>query len=92
MAQYEPTVIHTFADRLYRQASQIEATYVLLGLLVGGGAGFAVASAARAQLMAVFVIVVIGVALVGAVGYSIGQQKAFSLKLQAQQALCQLQI
>ena len=92
MALYESTVIHTFADRLYQQASRIVAQYVVMGLLIGGGIGLAFGLAARLNSTAMLVVAGVGAVIASAIGYSIGDQKAFALKLMAQQALCQLQI
>jgi positive regulator of sigma E activity len=85
---YDAQVIVAFAERLYRQAATIAATYALLGALVGAAIGAAVGNA----LGSLFVVMVLGAVLVGALAFAIGQQKAFALKLQAQVALCQVQI
>ena len=58
---------------------------VVIGLLVGGGAGYAAEAT-------VGTITIIGVVLGGAIGYVWGTQRAFILKLQAQTALCQVRI
>ena len=89
--KYDADVIVTFAARLYKQAGSIVASYTflgaLLGLLVGGTAA---AMLQRDDLMVAVAIVVALIA--GAVGYVRGQERAFTLRLQAQTALCQVQI
>ena len=84
---YDSGVIEKFADRLYSRAASIVLFYVLLGLLVGAVAGFAVKTETRNDI-AGWITVVVTVAL----AYYLGQQRAFQLRLQAQIALCQVQI
>ena len=81
--KYDPSVICGLADKLYRRANTIvivnAAIFGLVGALVGGvvkGAGVAIIAALVA----------------GGIGYYLGLQKAFLLKLQAQTALCQVKI
>ena len=85
---YDAQVIVTFAERLYKQAASIAATYALLGALVGAVIGAAVGSAWGSWS----VVMLVGAVVVGALAFAVGQQKAFALKLQAQVALCQVQI
>jgi hypothetical protein len=90
MAAYDPSVIVTFADGLYGQAASIEGTYALAGALIGGAVGGAIgaAIAGGSSLM----VGIFGAAIVGVVGWQVGRQKAAGLRLQAQVALCQVQI
>ena len=83
MIEYDPSVIRGFADELYRRANTIvmvnTALFGLVGALIGGevkGSGAAILA---------------GVVAAG-IGYYLGLQKAFLLKLQAQTALCQVKI
>ena len=86
---YDPAVIKRLADSLYQRASAIVALYttagVLVGLMLGVSAGaFAVGAGVGGAFIG---------ALAGAfIGWNIGSQKAFWLKLQAQIALCQVEI
>jgi hypothetical protein len=90
MVQYDPSIIQQMADALYTQAKGIEARYALLGLLLGGCSGYAGAAAAD---FGVPLILLIGGAVTGALlGFGIARPKAFLLRLQAQQALCQVKI
>ncbi len=85
MLSYDSRVIYGFAERLYKQANTIVATYTVLGVFVGG-VGLYVASSGSGALS------LIGAAILGAIGYLLGSQRAFVLKLQAQTALCQVKI
>lgn len=82
---YDAAVIQEFASRLYRRASSIIATFTVIGLIIGGVAG---AAAFQSNGIAILIAAAIGAAL----GFSIGQERAFKLKLEAQVALCQVQI
>lgn len=90
MAEYDPDVIHKFADRLYSRATSIVVTYTLTGALVGGGFGFTTTYYLSSSQAPIFIV--LGLLLLGALGYAIGSERAFLLRLQAQTALCQVQI
>lgn len=85
MTQYDPTIIYKFADRLYNTAQQIIVTYTVIGVLLGGIIGFAVGRGFG-------ITALLGAIILGALGYFLGHQRAFQLKLQAQTALCQAKI
>ena len=77
-----------FASKLYSRASSIVATYTLLGLLIGAGSGLgALKMGSLGQPIMIGAIVICAM-----IGYSIGSEKAFWLRLQAQTALCQVEI
>ena len=82
-AEYDPKIIQEFSDRLYSQAKNIVASYTFFGELLLGAAGLGFGDGA---------VGLFGVFLGGAIGYYMGKEKAFGLKLQAQTALCQVQI
>lgn len=86
--QYDANIIKTFATKLYLQAQStvriVTAAAAFVGLLVGGALG----SAADIGIIAGPVCAI----LAGLIGYWFGLQLAFKLKLQAQIALCQVQI
>lgn len=83
MVTYDPAVIRAFAQDLYDRASTIVAVNTVIGVIVGGIVGkFAFGN------LGVIILAGLG----GAIGYFIGSQKAFQLKLQAQTALCQVEI
>jgi hypothetical protein len=89
VAKFDAQVILAFADDLYRQANSLPATYAALGAFVGlaFGAGAGAAIGLGGLIGALLAAVVLG-----AIAFSVGKQKAFALKLQAQVALCQVQI
>jgi hypothetical protein len=89
MVNYDPQIIVAFAENLYRQASSVIATYTVLGVLVGLVLGVGLGNAV---LGSAGIGAVIGGVVVGGIAFSLGQQKAFGLRLQAQVALCQVQI
>ncbi len=93
MITYDAKIIQAFADRLYQQAARIVFTYTLLyaivGLLVGGALLY---FTTRMEGSPMLVGGLVGALLFGAAGYAQGQAKAFALRLQAQMALCQVQI
>lgn len=91
MIQYDSKVIFQFADRLYKQAAQVVASYAAVGGLIGLGIGAGAGLMLRAPGGALADGIIVGLFL-GAMGYAMGQQKAFELRLQAQQALCQAKI
>jgi hypothetical protein len=87
---YDRAMIHTFVERLYRRANNAVATYTLLGVGTGLSVGYIVAgllgevSRGRMPYEALCII------LFGGIAYSVGRDRAFALRVQAQLALCQL--
>ncbi len=85
--EYDKKVIEQFADKLYKRANSTIVTYTVFGLLIGLFAGAAVFASTKNGLFFFLTLLVFGF-----IGYAIGSDKAFLLKLQAQLALCQAQI
>ena len=88
MVEYDSKVLYDFADRLYKRASRIVLSYTVVGAVLGfalGGGGAVAANAAESA----WIVGIVAAALLGATGFSMGQEKAFTLRLQAQTALCQ---
>lgn len=83
MVTYDTKLIQEYADRMYRSASPTILMYSLAGMMTGAPVGLV---SRDLQLTVVAAI------LVGMLGYLMGKGKAFKLKLEAQLALCQLQI
>ncbi|HEU0135176.1 MAG TPA: hypothetical protein VFR28_10160 [Allosphingosinicella sp.] len=83
MANYDPSIIQEYADKLYSRADFIILGWTVFGAIVGYLAG----SMLGGEGMRLFAVI-IG----GALGYGVGEQRAFLLKLQAQLALCQVEI
>lgn len=97
MVKYEPQVIRQFASKLYRSASLLVILYSVLGFVVGPVAGAGLWSTAgvffRLQFgMSQDGFVLLSLGLFTLLGFSMGQSRAFTLRLQAQQLLCQVQI
>jgi len=82
--QYDSNVIVEFAAKLYKRAGSMILSYTVFGVLLGAIGGFMVIPEAVAA--------VIGAMILGLIGFKLGVDKAFQLKLQAQVALCQVQI
>lgn len=88
MIKYDASIIQQFADRLYKKANSIVANFTVIGILFGLGIGFGFDKAYGLGNVGL----VAGVVLGAVIGYAMGQERAFALKLQAQVALCQVQI
>ena len=84
---YDPAVIEEMARRLLARAQSLVVLYTLFGILLG-----LIPLLAVPVLQEYRQIGLIGLVLLGAVGYSIGSERGFSLKLQAQLLLCQLSV
>ncbi len=91
--RYDEFIIAEFANAMYRRAFWVIVVNTLLGTLVGWGvgslAGVAFGFGGGGGSDGFWLITMF---IGGAVGFWMGQQKAFSLKLMAQSALCQVQI
>ncbi len=90
MAQYDPQILQTFANKLYSRANGIIAALTLLGLILGAIGGLFAGAAIQATSLGV--VVAVGTVLGGVLGFVLGSDRAFHLKYQAQLALCQRQI
>ena len=85
MVSYDPKLVYEFADRFYRRAGHVVVSSVVVGLLAGILVGRLLTEAFGGYTWAI-------AAVAGLIGYAAGSQRAFALKLQAQQALCQVKI
>lgn len=97
MVQYDPQVLVQHAERLYREANFTMLRYGLLGFLLGavaGGTGGAIVGSAAGDAGLLFVAIGLAtlVPLCTVVALVMGRDRAFALKMQAQTALCQVQI
>jgi len=88
VVSYNPRVIQDYAKKLYAQADLITWVYTGLGLVVMGallGTVGGVTSSFEAGAL-------LGALIGGGIGYFIGNMKANALRLEAQLALCQVEI
>ena len=90
MTEYDPALIEQHVARLYEQAKSVIVNYTATGAVLGGCPALLAFVLPNASGF-VFVGFILGLAT-GWVGYMMGTEKAFQLKLQAQTTLCQLQI
>jgi hypothetical protein len=82
-AQYDPKIIYEFAARLYSKANTVITIYTIIGALIGGILGYGVKRGGG---------LLFGLVVFGFIGFYLGREKAFWLKLQAQTSLCQAKI
>lgn len=87
---YDPEVIRKFAQKLYERAERMVVRSTLLWTVLGfmGGVGLGRAAQAGGNTL----LGLVGAAFGGVVGFMWAQERAFALKLSAQQALCQVAI
>ncbi len=85
MAEYQPNVICQYADKLNSRANSIVVLWGILGAIGGMIVGMVLL---RLPTAGAFLVGGLG----AAIGASIGSSMAFSLRLKAQMALCQVQI
>lgn len=88
MARYDSRVIYQFADHLLEQADRAVITCAILGTLGGALAGLVIGVTIQSLAIPTVALAAIGCAF----GAWIGNERAFGLRLQAQTALCQVQI
>lgn len=86
--EYDPRIIEKFAIRLYRTAWIVIVLLTLIGLAGGGFGGYSLASWGDDEI----VWAAGGALILGGLGFWLGWEVAFRLKLRAQLALCQVQI
>lgn len=86
---YNPSIIRSFANELYKQSSIIVLQHTISGVIVGSILGLIISSMLQ---IIVLPLAVIGGIVGGFLGSILGNAKAFMLKLQAQLALCQVEI
>ena len=82
---YDADIIREFAAKLYLRARSLAAGYTFIGAFLGGLVGGATASEQPT-------LVWLSIAVFGLIGFMIGREKAFAMKLEAQTALAQVQI
>jgi len=89
--EYDPDVIQEFAEKLYAKARNVTVTSTIVYGMCGAISGLLMGYFAKLP-DSTTVLPVVGLLVMGGIGYSMGATKAFTLRLQAQTALCQMQI
>lgn len=89
---YDGVIIQTFVERLYRRANNAVATYTLLGVGIGLSVGYILAGLLGEVARGRMPYEALCILLVGGIAYSVGRERAFALRAQAQIALCQIRI
>ena len=90
---FDAAVIEEFAERLLAKASSIAVTTAFTwGLLTGLGTLIVLVQMNRGNASLAFDLAGLAALVSGFFGYLHGREKAFQLRLQAQNALCQVQI
>ncbi len=84
MITYDPKVIQECAEQLYTKAESIVRNYSILGFVIVG----IVSIVQQHNLIPSLIGAIAG----GFIGFNFGTEKAFQYKLQAQTALCQVEI
>lgn len=85
---FDPSLLRQLAERLNAQARTAVVVGIIAGAVTGGLFGFA----ASLIFMLSHSLLIPGAGVGAIVGIFAGRRKAQSLKLQAQMALCQIQI
>lgn len=84
---YDPVIIEQMAERLLARARSLLIFYTLVGILLG-----VILAVAASTLTSFGGVGVVGLLLLAWIGYAIGEERGFSLELQAHLLLCQVSI
>lgn len=87
---YDPSILEKHAARLHSRANLVVLTRTLLGLLLGPFLGLLAQRMVAPGVEAMAFI--IPTVWCGLMGYAIGREKAFQLRLEAQRTMCQVAI
>ena len=85
--KYDSHLIQEFANRLYFESDRVVMQSTVMAAFLGVIAGLVIAALTHIQTTG---FVSVCTLLAGCMGYVRGREKAFILKLKAQQALCQM--
>jgi hypothetical protein len=86
---YQPAVIYEYAQKLYDQAQSVITVSVIACIVMFGSLGLFIGNAANNGIL---IFGLAGAVIGGVIGYTRAAAKAAELRLQAQLALCQVQI
>jgi hypothetical protein len=93
---YDPEVIERFAESLYRKAISAQKGSIVVGVVIGAVFGgiplTSIGDTWPVPHAFGFATLLVGAIVGGLVGYVIGDARSFGYKLQAQAALCQVEI
>ena len=90
MVEYDPKVIRDYADGLYKQAKSVSTCYFFTGIFLAIIIFSRISDILKGDFD--FLIIAIGVFIGAVMGIFAGKNRAVEMKLQAQQALCQVKI
>ena len=95
-AEYDPSIIELAAARLYSKADAVVMGSIATGIVIGASFGAIPLTSLGASWPIPstfgFATLILGAILGAVIGYTVGDARAFGYRLQAQSALCQLQI
>ena len=91
MSSYDPDVIHEHADKLYLDASRAPLLYGFAGAIVAVTVGLGLGVGLESLAAGITLGSVLGL-LAAWVGFSAGHSVAARMRLEAQSALCQVEI
>jgi hypothetical protein len=89
MPGYDPKHHQDLADLLILRANRIVSVFTAMAAIVGAGVGVAIArGAGKTEIISV----IIWTFVLGIFGFVAGKERAFSLRMKAQELLCQKRI